>query len=157
MPSAARVAEKRCKLIEQANPLGGSAPLARHEERLWRKIFKKDSWIKNGRRCTYCRSILKYHETTADHVKAQSQGGQTSSKNITVCCEFCNNAKGSMSIKAFKIKLRGPAPELGPPSYYNRDRLCSGRDIAMLISWASFLINSRVEKAEKKIRKAVGL
>ena len=51
--------------------------------------------------CIYCDSELNIENATADHIVPISEGGNNTQVNLVVCCNSCNNERGSMSFKDF--------------------------------------------------------
>ena len=51
--------------------------------------------------CIYCGAPLSVTGVTYDHIIPRSRGGSRGLENITISCETCNAAKGSMSVEDF--------------------------------------------------------
>ena len=139
MPSAARQAEKRCTTIVAESVRSASVPF--EDERMWRRVLRRDSWLAQGKRCFYCKSDLREREATADHVIPKKAGGQTSKVNIKAACEPCNFAKGSMPPNRFKRLLRQPGDAKMP----------------IQLASARYRIAAAADRACKRIAKAVGM
>lgn len=65
---------------------------------------------RDGHRCVYCqrsRGVM-----TLDHVTPEVDGGPTEAGNLVVCCEWCNNRKGSIDMDLFArfLERRGFGP-----------------------------------------------
>lgn len=119
--------------------------LAHHMKRIdqaFVRAYRTDDWAANGNKCRYCRDILKLSDVTGDHVRPRSRGGFTHRENIKAACELCNKVKGSMSEKAFKRKLH-----MLPPRASHE----------LLLAHISYRMNKRTERAEKRIRRYVGM
>lgn len=52
-------------------------------------------------RCFYCETKMRFKDASADHVRPKSKGGSDSNENLVLCCEYCNRAKGTKSLKQF--------------------------------------------------------
>ena len=137
-------------MIKQANPIGLSALLDDREEQLWRKIYRDDALRDQGMRCAYCREPLRIGESTADHVNPRVNGGPTKRKNIKACCEECNGAKGHWPVKKFRCAIRDP-------SSIDMAAMSLPKRMQVWRAHIRFRINTRLERFEKKLRKAVGL
>ncbi|MBS0187097.1 MAG: HNH endonuclease [Planctomycetes bacterium] len=61
---------------------------------------RKLLWLRQHRRCVYCRREIAYHAATIDHVVPRSMGGRGGS-NLVVACETCNSTKGSLPHSEF--------------------------------------------------------
>lgn len=57
-------------------------------------------------KCFYCNIPLSKKTSTIDHIIATSKGGADTLNNMVLCCSWCNNNKGSHSIKDFLKKLQ---------------------------------------------------
>lgn len=119
---------------------GLSAPLK--QEVFWKKVHRKDAFLKQGRRCKYCLEPMLLKDATADHRLAKRKGGTTTSKNIAAACEACNSAKGHMTEHAFGIAIRRPGPH---------------HRWGIWLAWSRRRIWSRCQKAERRILGLVGL
>ncbi len=63
-----------------------------------RKYTKKELTLmnnikKSNERCYYCRCVVKESKRTVDHKIPFSRGGLTTSENLVMSCEKCNNEK----------------------------------------------------------------
>jgi 5-methylcytosine-specific restriction endonuclease McrA len=57
-----------------------------------------------GRKCKYCKDILKVNNMVCDHCVPISHGGDSTPKNLQMICSRCNTRKGPLTDKAY-IKL----------------------------------------------------
>lgn len=55
---------------------------------------------KHKGKCAYCGNSA----NTIDHVRSKAYGGGNKRTNLVLCCQKCNDEKGTMSAKAFKAK-----------------------------------------------------
>ena len=49
--------------------------------------------------CTYCGVKIKEGKGTLDHVVPTSQGGQSTTANVVLCCVFCNQSKRDRTLE----------------------------------------------------------
>ena len=108
----------------------------RHRDIPWIKVYRADAFSKQDGNCAYCGSRLRAHEATADHCKPVTHGGLTNRDNIAMACKPCNSAKGQMSVRAFKKRLRKPA-KADPLSIWK--------------AWSRWRLSERAKRAEKRI------
>ncbi|HEV2559438.1 MAG TPA: HNH endonuclease signature motif containing protein [Microvirga sp.] len=87
-----------------------------HRQALFAAIFARD-----GGRCVHCGRPVRprargLHRApdlaTLDHLTPRSAGGRTVIENLALACQACNNARGSLSLEAFRA-TRGRAGEGG--------------------------------------------
>jgi 5-methylcytosine-specific restriction endonuclease McrA len=80
---------------------------------LFDTVFARD-----GGCCVYCAVPVRprakgLHRApdlaTLDHLTPRSQGGSTTPENLALACHACNNARGTMSVEAFRAQ-RSRAP-----------------------------------------------
>ena len=57
------------------------------------KVYNRD-----GGRCQYCGRELTRVEAQADHLIPKSRGGTKTLDNLVLCCEPCNQRKGSRTV-----------------------------------------------------------
>ncbi len=115
----------------------------RQSEHMFTKMLRSDATINQNFRCIYCRCVMLLGTATAEHAVPRSRGGHTDRKNIKGACGPCNVAKSNGTEAWFRRVLHaGELPKNDP---------------ALLSAYIRFRINSRVERAEKKIRRAVGM
>ena len=57
---------------------------------------RKLLWLRQHRRCVYCRKEIAYDAATLDHVVPRSLGGR-GGENLVVACATCNSMKGSLT------------------------------------------------------------
>lgn len=116
-------------------------------EHSFKKMYREDSFSALGGRCFYCESRLSRGEATADHRIPLSKGGTTSRDNLVMACEPCNKAKGSMSVGKFRnlLNQREP-PGWNPRTFYEPMK-----------AWLRYKLNKRIDRMEKRVKKAVGI
>jgi hypothetical protein len=64
----------------------------------WPKGYKRyKAFIveRDGLRCHYCDSMMKYDEAQIDHKVPRVRGGTDAPHNLVLACARCNNIKGS--------------------------------------------------------------
>lgn len=124
----------------------------RHEagmEHIFKKLYRDDSYTAQGGLCIYCECPLPRAKATADHIIPRSQGGGTSKENIVASCQLCNEAKGSLSMGQFRKILNDKRM---PPFIRN-----GWPNMRMVKAWMNFQLNKRTKKAERRIKKYVGM
>ena len=83
-----------------------------------KEIIQKNKIKKTkGLECVYC-GCTNQLILTIDHKIPKSRGGLNEEKNMQVCCYICNQLKGSLTDKEFKIYLK---------NLYNLKELCKIR------------------------------
>ena len=58
-----------------------------------------------GKRCKYCRDILKVNNMVCDHNIPLSHGGESILNNLQMICARCNTRKGPLTHKAYSKLL----------------------------------------------------
>jgi 5-methylcytosine-specific restriction endonuclease McrA len=58
-----------------------------------------------GKRCRYCRDILKVNNMVCDHNIPLSHGGESIASNLQMICARCNTRKGPLTDKVFRKLL----------------------------------------------------
>tara|TARA_Y100000593_G_C4314088_1_gene339916 strand:+ start:3664 stop:4026 length:363 start_codon:yes stop_codon:yes gene_type:complete len=58
-----------------------------------------------GRRCQYCKDILKINNMVCDHSIPLSTGGKSIKNNLQMICARCNTRKGPLTHKAYQKLL----------------------------------------------------
>ena len=58
-----------------------------------------------GKRCKYCRDILKVNNMVCDHSIPLSNGGESVKSNLQMICPRCNTRKGPLTHKAYSKLL----------------------------------------------------
>ena len=58
-----------------------------------------------GKRCKYCRDILKVNNMVCDHSIPLSNGGESVKSNLQMICARCNTRKGPLTHKAYSKLL----------------------------------------------------
>lgn len=116
-------------------------------EHVFLKMYRWDSFSQTSGICSYCETRLSRGQATADHSIPRSRGGATSRKNIVMCCEGCNKAKGSLSAGKFRNLLNCralPAEDAAQNSH-------------LVMAWIRARLNKRIKKAERRIKRYVGM
>lgn len=111
-------------------------------DRMFARMYRSDALADQKMRCVYCKEKITRINATADHLISRKNGGRTTKKNIKAACLDCNLAKGSRDINQFRDILHGSLP-LG--------------NLRLTAAWIRFRMNRRVERAERRICKAVGV
>jgi len=62
--------------------------------------------------CHYCELELGFSQTTLDHVRPKSRGGDDSDENLVLACENCNQLKGSLLENEFRSAIDAGQIEL---------------------------------------------
>jgi hypothetical protein len=65
----------------------------------------KQAWvltIRDGPFCGYCGVELDDSNRTIDHVQPKARGGSLKLKNLRLCCNACNQLKGTLSVAEFE-------------------------------------------------------
>jgi HNH endonuclease len=112
-------------------------------EHMFKKMYRAESAIEQRFRCIYCRQVITLKTVTAEHAQPLSKGGGTDRKNIKGACDLCNWAKANKTEAEFRRILHSGGIPLGNP--------------AIMSAYIRFRINSRVERAEKRIKRFVGM
>lgn len=70
-----------------------------------RKILfsKANIFLRDNYECQYCDGEFTGSELTFDHLVPRARGGKTTWLNIVSACDHCNRAKGSKTLKEFKL------------------------------------------------------
>ena len=58
-----------------------------------------------GRKCKYCKDILKVNNMVCDHSIPLSHGGESVKNNLQMICARCNTRKGPLTHKVFTMLL----------------------------------------------------
>lgn len=111
-------------------------------DRMFARMYRSDALADQRLRCSYCKERITRENATADHLVPRKAGGKTTRKNIKAACQPCNLAKGSMSEGLFRDILHSASIPSG---------------IRLACAWVRFRLNRRVEKAERRICRAVGM
>jgi len=109
---------------------------------VFKKMLRADAVIEQKGHCVFCRSPMTFVTATAEHMTPKSKGGATDRKNIKASCDDCNKAKGNGSDAWMRRVLHCGEIPLDDP--------------AMTAAYIRRRLNMRVEKAEKRIRQAIG-
>jgi hypothetical protein len=110
-------------------------------ERMFLKMYRSDAGIEQKSCCIFCKERMTV--LTADHVTPRSKGGQTVRRNIKAACYACNMAKGNGEAAWFRRVLHGKEVPLG--------------DMGITGAWVRRRLNTRIQRAEKRIKRAVGM
>jgi 5-methylcytosine-specific restriction endonuclease McrA len=110
-------------------------------ERMFLKMLRSDAKIEQKSRCVYCKERMTV--ATAEHLTPRSKGGQTVRENIKAACFACNAAKSNGSPAWFRRILHQNDIPLG--------------DTGITAAWVRRRLNTRIERAEKRIKRAVGM
>ena len=70
------------------------------------RFTRENLLIRDGYSCQYCGCRVERADATYDHVIPKSQKGPTRWENIVICCEPCNQKKGSRTPEQARMKLR---------------------------------------------------
>lgn len=89
------VCRKKC-LKGQKGLLPSKKPKRSSSAARRRRLFTEDP------RCAYCRVELEFEDSTVDHKIPRCKGGNNSRENTVLCCNFCNNNKGSKTVSEFR-------------------------------------------------------
>jgi HNH endonuclease len=84
--------------------------------------------------CEYCKSQERYatHPFSAEHVVSRSHGGPTSSENLALSCQGCNNFKFTRS-EAFDPLTRVTVALFHPRSHRWHDHFAWSGDATLII------------------------
>lgn len=100
--------------------MGGLHPIRDRQEILRRQLVKEAVWKRDGRKCFYCESKLKYNRATMDHIKPECFGGPFERDNLVTACWPCNQRRGNMPADIFlTLMMTGGFPNEKAPA--NRD------------------------------------
>jgi 5-methylcytosine-specific restriction endonuclease McrA len=81
-----------------------------------RKKLFEDIFARDGGCCVYCGIATHRLQkglsrspalATLDHVVPRSTGGPLSRENLVLCCQACNNERGTMDAGAFRARKAG--------------------------------------------------
>lgn len=70
------------------------------------RLSRKNIYARDNGQCQYCGKNVPENEFTYDHVIPRTQGGQSTWRNLVVCCVPCNQWKGGRTPAQAKMKLR---------------------------------------------------
>ncbi len=63
-------------------------------------------WLKQDKKCFYCKKPIFRKEITIDHVEPLAKGGLWNMENLVCACEECNLMKGDMTLQEFYIFMK---------------------------------------------------
>lgn len=63
---------------------------SKRQRKIRQKVIDRD-----GYSCVFCERSLLLNEITLDHIVPKSKRGSCNATNLTVCCNECNNDRGS--------------------------------------------------------------
>jgi 5-methylcytosine-specific restriction endonuclease McrA len=55
---------------------------------------RRNLYIRDKGVCGYCGAVLRFNESTKDHIYPSSKGGQDKWDNVVLACKECNQKKG---------------------------------------------------------------
>ncbi len=82
-----------------------------HGERL-----KIEAWLRQGRRCYWCKRACASDETTIEHLIPLARGGTHKPENIAAACEPCNCSRGSEMPELRSLRETLVHPTSSPPT-----------------------------------------
>ena len=112
-------------------------------DQMFARMFREDALAAQRMRCVFCKDKITRANATADHLVPRSRGGRTERNNIRAACRPCNDAKSNGNPTWFRDVLHGPRIPLG--------------DRRLTAAWVRFRLNRRLERAERRICRAVGM
>lgn len=74
-------------------------PRVRRPSRSRRRLRQRVYWRDNGI-CAYCGKLVKYDDSTLDHVQPLVLGGSHSIHNTVLACQPCNREKGPLTMES---------------------------------------------------------
>lgn len=114
-----------------------------YTDRVFVRMYREEALSGQKMKCVFCHERITRANATADHLVARSRGGRTERKNIRAACKPCNSAKSNGKPTWFRDVLHGTGIPLG--------------DRGLTAAWVRFRLNRRLEKAERRICRAVGM
>lgn len=84
--------------VEQAiasaqNPIRAKLYIAPGKRKNSYRNVRRRAWIKQNKRCHWCKTPIDESEVTADHRIPLSRGGSNGTDNIVAACAFCNQKR----------------------------------------------------------------
>lgn len=110
-------------------------------ERMFVRMLRSDAVIEQKSRCVYCKDRMTV--PTAEHLTPRSKGGRTERGNVKAACYPCNVSKGNGTDSWFRRILHQKEIPLG--------------DMGITSAWIRRRLNTCVQRAEKRIKRAVGM
>jgi hypothetical protein len=132
--------------IDRKKYRSDSRPFWRVEQDLLQQ-YRHMAVLNQNYRCYYCYGRVTHENSTADHRIALSRGGKTEQANILAACLPCNHAKADLGYHKFMDCLN---------SFDLPDVDCSTK-VLIKIAWARRRLNNRLDLAEFRIKRAVGV
>jgi 5-methylcytosine-specific restriction endonuclease McrA len=111
------------------------------------RTYRRMAVLTQNHRCFYCYGKITHENSTADHRVALARGGKTEAGNILASCKQCNTAKADLSYREFMECLNYFAL---PDADYNTR-------VHIWATWARRRLNNRLDLAEFRIKRAVGV
>lgn len=68
--------------------------------------IKRLIWTREGGKCFYCHTELKFKSATIDHIIPKSMNGPLTVDNTVCACKQCNNKRGHGSARQFLKKTK---------------------------------------------------
>lgn len=101
------------------------------------KFSRENVYMRDARRCQYCRTIVERHEATYDHVTPRAQGGKTTWENVVICCVPCNQRKGGRTPLQAGMRIHSTPHK--PKSLPATMRIVIGWQKGMPTSWRTWM------------------
>lgn len=127
-------------------------PIWRVEQDLLRQ-YRHMAVLGQNYRCHYCHDRITHDRSTADHKVALARGGRTEQRNILAACLPCNHAKADLDYCRFMTLVT----DCFMPLKIEHRQMRYPQFIAIRNAWIRRHLNMRLEQAEKRIKRAVGM
>ena len=93
-----------------------------------KSVYRKS--LQSGFRCVYCNLPMTLdtdfeNSSTIDHIRARFLGGDTSEKNMVVCCKRCNNKKNVIEMNTPVRKCRLCKEIKNVSEFYKKHQECN--------------------------------
>lgn len=69
-----------------------------------RRAFRREMHQRDPH-CAYCRRLVRFDNSTIDHVTPRCRGGSDAPSNLVLCCMPCNTLKGDQTLDEWREKL----------------------------------------------------
>ena len=109
--------------------------------------LRRIAFAEQDGRCAYCREKLSLKTATADHIIPLVDGGRTSRQNIAAACRNCNMAKRGTAHQVFTAEVEASKAPL----------ITAEGGPWVCLAWVRRRLNERLEQAERRICRAVGM